>query len=194
MLEAFDPSSTRAAKPFVAALPLSDAAATRLESTLNVRRYVDRLLTEALPGDALVVIARALPVQLVVAWGCECLRTGLEGSGPAVDAERAAVTLAEQCLKEPTDANRQLCMEFGERGRRTTAGAWLATASAWADGHLTPPASPHKVPAPAEVVSDAVVASLLIAASRCGAESSARLKAYAVRALVLFGPRQASPA
>jgi hypothetical protein len=191
MLEAFDPSSSPPAKPFVASLDLSEAAVGRLESGLTVRRYLDRLMTDNLGSDAIVVIARALPVQFVVAWGCECVRAGLGGTGAAVEAERAAVTLAEQCLREPTDENRQLCLEFAERGRRATAGAWLATAAAWAEGYLTPPGSPSKVEAPPHAVGEAVVAALKMSAVSAGAAAPARLSAYAARALSIFGPRSA---
>jgi hypothetical protein len=191
MLEAFDPSSSPPAKPFVASLDLSEAAVRRLESGLNVRRYLDRLLKEGLAADAIMVIARALPVQFVVAWGCECVRTGLEGTGPAVETERAAVTLAEQCLREPTDDNRQLCLEFAERGRRATAGTWLATAAAWVEGYLTRPGSASKVEAPAHVVGEAVVAALKMSAARAGPAAPERLAGYATRALTLFGPRPA---
>jgi len=186
MLEAFDPSASALARPFVAALPLSDAAEARLESGQNVRAFLDRLLAESLPGDALMVIARALPMQLLVAWGCECLRSGLAGTGPAIEADRAGVTLAEQCLKDPTEEHRQLCLEFAVRAKRATAGAWITTAAAWADGVLTPPTAPP-VQAPQQAVAEAVVAALRISAARTGSEAPARLAAYAMRALTLFG-------
>lgn len=189
MLEALDPGSTSLAKPFIAPLMLTDAATAHLDNGVNVRGYLDRLLAAGLAGDALVIIARALPVQLTVAWCCECVRTGLGGAGPANEAERAAVALAEQCLQEPSDEMRQLCLEFAERARRRTAGAWLVTAVAWADGHLTPPGVETKVPAPPEAVAAAVIAALRLAAARAGAEEEARLNAYATRALAVFGPR-----
>jgi hypothetical protein len=192
MLEALDPGSNSLAKPFVASLTLTDAAMAHLDGGANVRRYLDRLLAAGLAGDVLVIIARALPVQLAVAWCCECVRTGLEGSGPANEAERAAVALAEQCLQEPTDEIRQLCLEFAERARRQTAGAWLVTAAAWADGYLSPPGVETKVPAPPEAVAAAVVAALKLGAARMGLEESARLNAYARRALTVFGPRAVS--
>jgi hypothetical protein len=194
MLEAFDPSAGTLAKPYVATLPLSEAAASRLESGQNVRAFIDRLIADGLPADALVIITRALPVQLLVPWCCECVRSGLEGAGSAIEAERAAVTLAEQCLRDPSDENRQLCLEFAERGKRATAGAWLATAAAWADGALTPPGSPVTVPAPPQAVAEAVVAALRMAALRAGSEAPARLSGFAMRALALFGPRPARAA
>lgn len=189
MLDAFDPASKGLARAFVSSVDLSDAAMARLESGQNVRRYLDRLVAEGLALDALVIIARALPAQLVVAWGCECLRQRLDGSGPAVEAERAGVALAEQCLKEPTDENRQLCLEFAEAARRLTASAWIATAAAWADGSLAPKGAPVKVDAPAQAVGEAVVAALRLAANRGGGDAPARLAAFASRALNLFGPR-----
>jgi hypothetical protein len=192
MLDALDPASTRLAKAFAASLSLSDAAAARLDGGLNVRRFIDRLLAERLPGDALAVIARTLPVPLLVAWCCECVRAGLDGGAPALAAERAAVALAEQCLREPTDANRQLCLEFAARGRRATAGAWLAMAAAWADGNLTAPGSPAAVAAPHEAIADTVLAALQLAAAGAGAEAPTRLSSYAQRALAAFGPRPAS--
>ena len=192
MLEALDPGSTSLAKPFVASLTLSDDAAAHLDGAANVRRYLDRLLAAGLAGDGLAIIARALPVQLAVAWCCECVRTGLEGAGPANDAERAAVALAEQCLQEPSEEIRQLCLEFAERAGRRTSGSWLVTAAAWADGHLSPPGVTTKVPAPPEAVAAAVVAALKLGAARAGADEAARLNAYAKRALTVFGPRAAS--
>jgi hypothetical protein len=192
MLEALDPGSTSLAKPFVASLTLSDDAMAQLDGAANVRRYLDRLLAAGLAGDVLVIIARALPAQLAVAWCCECLRTGLEGTGSVNEAERAAVALAEQCQQEPGDEIRQLCLEFAERARRRTAGAWLVTAAAWADGHLSPPGVATKVPAPPEAIAAAVVAALKLAAARAGAEEAERLNTYARRALALFGPRAAS--
>ena len=189
MLEALDPGSGSLAKPYVASLSLSDDAVSHLDGGVNVRRYLDRLLAAGLAGDVLVIIAGALPAQLAVAWCCECVRAGTEGSGPAQEAERAAVALAEQCMQEPTDEIRQLCLEFAERARRRTAGAWLVTAAAWADGHLSPPGVETKVPAPPAAVAAAVVAALKLAAAREGALEAARLNTYATRALDLFGPR-----
>jgi hypothetical protein len=192
MLQALDPGSSSLAKPFVAPLTLTDAATAHLDSSVNVRRYLDRLLAAGLAGDVVVIIARALPAQLAVAWCCECVRTGLEGTGPANEAERAAVALAEQCLQEPTDEIRQLCLEFAERAGRRTAGAWLVTAAAWADGALSPPGVETKVPAPPEAVAAAVVAALKLGAARAGAQETARLNSYARRALDVFGPRVAN--
>jgi hypothetical protein len=192
MLEALDPGSSSMAKPFVAPLTLTDAATAQLDNGANVRHYIDRLLAAGLAGDAIVVIARALPAQLAVAWCCECLRSGLKGTGPVDEAERAALALAEQCMQEPGDDIRQLCLEFAERARRRTAGSWLVTAAVWADGHLTPPGAATKVPASPEAVAAAVVAALKLAAAHAGAEEAARLNAYARRALTLFGPRTVS--
>jgi hypothetical protein len=189
MLEALDPGSRSLAKPFVESLSLTDEAMAQLDGAANVRRYLDRLLDAGLAGDVLVIIARALPTPLAVAWCCECIRTGLEGGGAAVEAERAAVALAEQCVQEPSDQIRQLCLEFAERARRRTAGAWLVTAAAWADGHLSPPGVETKVPAPPEAVAAAVVAALRLAAAHAGADEAARLRGYARRALAVFGPR-----
>jgi hypothetical protein len=193
MLEALDPASKTAAKTFVGSLELSDAARSRLESGQNVRRYIDRLVGEGLAADGLVIIARALPPQLAVAWGLECTRLGLEGSGPAIEAERAGIALAEQCLKDPSEENRQLCLQFAEGARRLTSSSWIATAAAWADGPLTPPSVPVKVDAPPQAVSEAVVAALKLAALRAGADSSGRLAEFATRALILFGPRAPRP-
>ncbi|MBV8909837.1 MAG: hypothetical protein JOZ89_03655 [Gammaproteobacteria bacterium] len=196
MNEVFDPSATVQARPHVAALSLSDDAMARLESGQNVRGFLDRLLTEGLPADALTIIARALPVQLLVAWCCECVRSSLElvGEGAPIEAERAAVALAEQCLRDPSDENRQVCLEFAERGKRSTAGAWLATAAGWADGVLTPPGAPVSVPAPPHAVADAAVTALRLAALRGEGAPTARLASYAQRALTLFGPRPARAA
>jgi hypothetical protein len=48
-----------------------------------------------------------------------------------------------------------------------------------------------KVAAPPEAVAAAVVAALRLAAAHAGAGEAARLRAYARRALAVFGPRVA---
>ena len=187
MLEAFDPTSSKPVQPFVAALDLSPEALERVRGALNVRRYVEQLAHEGCAADALAVIARGLPVQYLVAWCCECVRTSLDSAGAQLEAERAAVALAEQCLRQPTEDNRQLCLEFAERARHATAGAWLATAVGWAEGSLAPPGSP-RVPAPDEAVAAAVLAALKLTATRyAGVARETRLKTFADRALTVFG-------
>lgn len=187
MLEAFDPTSRQPARHVIAAFELSDAAMRCLDPAGNVRRYVDRLIADGFTADALTVIARSLPVQYLVAWCCECVRLSVEGGGgPAFEGERAAIALAEQCLRDPTAQNRELCLEFAERGRHASAGAWLVTAAAWAEGNLAPPGV-APVPAPHRAVAEAVVASLKFAAARSDANSTGRLKAFAQRALTVFG-------
>jgi Family of unknown function (DUF6931) len=193
MLEVFDPSVSSSAKSYVGSFELSDDALARLESGQNVRGFLDRLIGDGLTSDALTIIARSLPMQMMVAWCCECLRSGWGGARPGIEVERAAVALAEQCLKDPSDENRQLCLEFAERGKRATAGAWLATAAAWADGPLTKPDDPVTVEAPVEAVAGAVVAALSLSATQGGGDASARLASYATRALTLFGPRATRP-
>jgi hypothetical protein len=186
MLEAFDPTSNKALKPYLASLELSREALERADRVPNTRRYVDCLLADGLADDALVVIARALPSQYLVAWCCECIRTCLDSAGGTIELERAAVALAQQCLRQPSQESRQLCMEFAERDKHSSSGAWLATAAAWADGSLSPAGAPP-VPAPQRAVADAVVASLRIAAGRSATQSGERKRAFANRALTVFG-------
>jgi hypothetical protein len=186
MFEAFDPTSRHPARHIVAAFELSDAALRCLEPSGNVRRYVERLLADGYASDAAMVIAHSLPAQYLVAWCCECVRSGLEGSGREFESERAAIALSEQCLRDPTDENRALCLEFAERGRHASAGAWLATAASWADGNLAPPGV-APVAAPQRAVAEAVVAALKFAAARSGGDSKGRLRGFAQRALILFG-------
>ncbi len=186
MLEPFDPTSAKPAKGLVTAKGLSDAALTRLDAATNLRGYIERLLAEGLPADALKVIVQALPAQYVVAWCCECVRNSLDGNGAAIEADRAGVRLAEQCLRDPSESNRQLCLDYAQAGRYGSPGAWLATAAAWAEGSLSP-ISGAPVPAPHRAVSDAVIAALKMAAARAGADREPRLTAYATRALIVFG-------
>lgn len=193
MLEALDPASGQLAKPFVATLGLSAEAAQRLDAGSNVRGYVERLIADGLPADALAVIARTLPAQYLVAWCCECIRASLGSAVPppgaeraALEAERTALALAEQCLRQPNDANRQLCTEFAERARHAAPGAWLAAAAAWSEGSLAPPGVPP-IPAPREAVADAVLAALKMTAGRASGGARPRLEFFASRALAVFG-------
>lgn len=188
MIEALDPASSRAAGPEIAGLELSDEAMERFDARANVRTTVDRLLADGFAQDAVAVVARVLPSQYLVAWGCECIRQGTRPGSPLTDPDQAGLALAEQCIRHPTEENWRMCMDFAERSDYAIAGAWIAAAAAWVEGSLAP-AGVAAVRAPASAVSEAVLAALTMIAAGGGRAGTEVFANWADRALAVFGTR-----
>lgn len=187
MIEAFDPASSRPARGILPGMDLSDEAMERIDGDANVRANLERLLANELGADALAVIVRSLPVQYLVALGCDCLRQ----TGPAValtEADLAGLALAEQCIKHPSEDHWRLCLDFAERSDFNGAGAWIAAAAGWAEGSLTSPGI-DAVRAPPAAVADAVLAALRSAARGAAPGAAPLANAWARRALEIFGAR-----
>jgi hypothetical protein len=185
MIPALDTDSNLPSSSIPSAGKLSADARARLDAALNVRRYVDRLLSDGLEADAIDVLVHVLPKRYAIAWGLECLQQAGLGDPAADPVDRSAMAAAQRWLSDPTDENRRAAADIADRLRYETPGAWLAAAAGWSGGSLLPPAQPEVKPE-TSLTGDAVSASLKLAAAATPAEYPSRLQAFVRRALDTF--------
>ena len=185
MIPALDSDSDLPSSSIPSAERLSADARARLDAALNVRRYVDRLLTDGLEADAIDVLVHVLPKRYAIAWGLECLQRSGLGDPEADPVDRSAMAAAQRWLTDPTDENRRAAADIADRLRYQTPGAWLAAAAGWSGGSLLPPDQPEVRPE-ASLTGDAVSASIKLAAAASPEQYPVRLRAFVLRALETF--------
>jgi hypothetical protein len=133
MLQALDARSNISAGMLQTLDKLSDAARQRLDPSVNVRAFIDRLCAEGLHSDAVDVLTHLLPKQYCVAWACECVQE-LNAHGAGTPADIAALSVTKRWLADPSEENRRAAVELADRLRFQGPGAWLAAAAGWTAG------------------------------------------------------------
>lgn len=192
MLSALEPDSRHSCMMLASLGGLSDEARERLDESLNVRSYLERLLGDALPADGVTVIARMLPRKYAVAWACDCFEAA--AADQELDPiERSGLSAAKRWLADPSEEHRRAAMDLAERLAYATPGAWLAAAAGWAEGSLAPP-DVAAVPPPETLAGEAVAAALKLLAASDSDHFAARLEQYSRRALDTFAPGEVRPA
>jgi hypothetical protein len=187
-LEVLDPTSTTRA---VAVLPeqiLDEEAQECVSPHGNSRQWVDELVSAGHVSEAVRVLALVLPKKYALAWGCECLRVALSRSvSDSREVDRAGIVLTERWLANPTEDHRRAALEFAERGKFDTAGAWIAAAAGWAEGSMGPKDLEQVVAPPESLTGEAVVAALLTFALSDADATMSLLSEFVQRALRTFG-------
>jgi hypothetical protein len=72
-------------------------------------------------------------------------------------------------LGDPSEATRARAAELAKRGQYEGSASWLAAAVGWCGGNLSAPGAPPAEP-PIELAGQAVIASLMLAATEQGDE------------------------
>jgi hypothetical protein len=129
--------------------------------------FVNRLVAQEKPDEALEVFAYLLPRREAVWWGCASVRRLLGGRLPS-DTTRLAA--AEAWVQDPSEENRLAALELGNSAPDKEPLTWLAWAAGWSSG--TFPETPF--PYPPFMTSRAVRIALLI--SMRGLEGEERKK------------------
>lgn len=188
MLARLDPRDSAPAAEVLPQEWLDEEAFQVLAAGGNVRAWIGGLVAGGNAAEALQVIARVLPRNYVVAWGCERLRHHLaqQAASPTSEADRVGLALAERCLRNPGTDACEAAIGFAERDNFRCAGAWLAAAAGWLDGGLAPKESGATVPAPDFLPGQAVAAALQMAV-RDPAGRQAFVKESIEHALLTFG-------
>ena len=153
-------------------------------------KSISELMERGEQAEALAAAARALPKRYVVAWACECFKGLLASVATTNDVDRAGLSLAQQWLADPTEANRRAALDFAEAGEFSSAGAWLAASAGWNGGSLMPRGY-DVVPPPDHLPAEAAVAALRLAASQ-GPDYAATMNGFVARALQISSPTKAS--
>ena len=189
MVSAFDPASEVSAASLTQRMACSGEALAVLAGGGNVRQCLRELLSQGLAADALVLVARTLPVRYLVAWACECLKSTLPLQTEPSNIDRAGLALAQQWLSDPSEENRRAALEFAERGGFGSPGAWIAASAGWSGGSLLPRGY-DPVPPPEHLPAEAAVAALRLSASQ-GKDYRGTVTWFIDRALKIFGPSAA---
>ncbi|TQV66928.1 hypothetical protein FKG94_26610 [Exilibacterium tricleocarpae] len=113
-------------------------------------------------NDAVKLIAHALPKREAVWWACLAARHG-GGEAAASGDTAAALAAAENWVKEPSEANRQIAKKTGDKTGHKSAASWAATAAYWSTGSMAPDGEPA-VPPPPYLYAHAVAGSVSLAA------------------------------
>src|SRR5512145_1167306 len=132
MTGALDTNANLPCSTLMSVRRLSDDARGRMRPELNVRRFLDTLVTDELRSDAIDVLCHVLPKRYAIAWALECLQSGDEVERNPVD--RTALSTVQRWLQDPTEENRRAAMDMADRLHYDSAGAWLAAAAGWSGG------------------------------------------------------------
>jgi hypothetical protein len=129
--------------------------------------FLNSLVAQGKPDEALEVCAYLLPRREAVWWGCASVRKLLGGRLPS---DTTGLAAAEAWVQEPSEENRQRALDIGDKAPSHLPLTWLAWAVGWSSGNF--PETPF--PYPPFMTSRAVRIALLI--SMRGLEGEEREK------------------
>jgi len=154
--------AARGAAELCAVADISDEALAVLgDGSIGVRTFIARLQEEQLFGDAVRVLAHALPRREAVWWAWVCAR---KASGDTPEpAIKAALEATERWIVQPTEEHRRDAMTFGESADFGTPAGCSALAAFMTGGSLSPPHAPV-VPPGEFMTAKAVAGSVTMAA------------------------------
>ena len=184
MIGALDVNANLPCSTLLSVRRLSDAARGRMRPDMNVRRYLDALLEDGLPADAVDVLCHVLPKRYAIGWALECLQA--DGAPERNPVDRSALATVQRWLQDPSEDNRRAAMELADRLHYDSAGAWLAAAAGWSGGSLAPADLPEVKPSPV-LSGEAVAAALKVSAASKGSDFTGALRGFIDRALATFG-------
>ncbi|MGF1625425.1 MAG: hypothetical protein ACFCVH_11115 [Alphaproteobacteria bacterium] len=149
-----------AAEPLVETAQLSDPARALLAPKMTVRALLAALVDAGLLGDALRLLAYALPKREAVWWACQCARQAQPET--PLDPDIEIIQASEAWVYRPTDQARRAAMELAMKTGFDRAAHWLAAAAFWSGGSIAPPEAPPVEPAES-LTGNAVVGAVLLA-------------------------------
>lgn len=124
--------------------------------------FLDTLIRQDCPGDALTFLAHALPPREGTWWACQAARTLPLGDDAALP--RRTVRAAEAWVFHPDDGRRRDAMALAEELGFDSPASWAAVAAFWSGDSLAPPDQP-KVPPKAYLWCHAVNGAVQLAAA-----------------------------
>lgn len=157
-----NPPAVRGAAELCAVAEVSEEALAVLgDGSIPVRTLITQLQEKELFGDAVRVLAHALPKREAVWWAWVCAR---KASGPTPEPLiKAALEATERWIVQPTEEHRRDAMAFGEAADFGTPAGCAALAAFMTGGSLSPPHAPV-VPPGEFMTAKAVAGSVTMAA------------------------------
>ena len=123
---------------------LADEAKALLDPKASVSAFADRLLEQAQPGEAMRILAHALPKREAVWWACMCARATAPEAPPP---DAAALLAAEAWVRKPEEELRRAAMAKAEAAGFRSPEAWAAVGAFWSGGSMAPVGQPVVPPA-----------------------------------------------
>lgn len=156
---------------------LADEAKALLDPKASVSAFADRLLEQAQPGEAMRILAHALPKREAVWWLVRCAEQS--PAGAPGEAGRKALAAARDWVKDPSEPRRRACMPTPDAADMSHAAGCAAVAAFWSGGSLAPEGAPV-VPPPEHLTGHAVWGGVMLAAVQQEPEKAPeRLRAFA---------------
>lgn len=106
--------------------------------------FVTKLANSDEPNHCLLFMSYALEKRSAVWWLTRCVQ---EVESILDDNDREMLSLAEQWVAAPSDANRRKAMESAEALEMSTPAAWAGVGAFWSGGSMAPPEAPAVEPA-----------------------------------------------
>lgn len=156
---------------------LADEAKALLTPEFSVAAFAALLIERSLPGEAIRIIAHALPKREAVWWLVRCAEAS--PAGAPTDAAKKKLAAARAWVKDQSEASRRACMPTPEDADMSHAAGCAAVAAFWSGGSLAPENAPV-VPPPEHLTAHAVWGGVVLAAVQHEPEKAPeRLKAFA---------------
>lgn len=122
---------------------LAEDMETRPDPGEPALAFAQRLLLCPAPEEAVTFMAQLFVRRVAIWWGHECLRH-LERLLDPLDLEMMALCAA--WVATPDEAHRRHVADMAERCATRSPGVWLAMATGWTGGSMSPAESPVVAP------------------------------------------------
>jgi hypothetical protein len=144
-------------------LGLTGESAALIQAEPDAALALGRLEQAGYLGEAVKLMAHALPSREAVWWACMCTHHTAPADLP--EADRAAVRTAEQWVRQQTDEVRREAFDHAQQAGFGTAESWAAVAAFWSGDSMSPLGQPKVPPAP-HLAGTAVTGAISLASIR----------------------------
>jgi hypothetical protein len=144
-------------------LGLTGESAALIQTEPDAATALGRLEQAGFLGEAVKLMAHALPNREAVWWACMCSHHTAPADLP--EADQAAVRTAEQWVRKQTDEIRREGFDHAQQAGFGTPEAWAAVAAFWSGDSMSPLGQPKVPPAP-HLAATAVTGAIALASVR----------------------------
>jgi hypothetical protein len=144
-------------------LGLTGESAALIQTESDAATALGRLEQAGFLGEAVKLMAHALPNREAVWWACMCSHHTAPADLP--EADQAAVRTAEQWVRKQTDEIRREGFDHAQQAGFGTPEAWAAVAAFWSGDSMSPLGQPKVPPAP-HLAATAVTGAIALASVR----------------------------
>lgn len=164
-------------------MPLSGDGKAALTPEMTPDEFLSVLLERKLIADSLQLIAHLLPKRQSVFWAMTCARQPGQSTDPAAE---AALKAAEKWIADPSEPNRQACLEGSNEADSATPAGATALAAYYSTG--LPPGNDPRSNAKAYFMTARLVAGAVAMAATSGdtEQTLPRFDAYIAKGVEIY--------